>query len=136
VQGVVEEGSKIPVIIGVVLGAICVLGCLGASVFLFLFAPAKTTSVAVSTRAVALPPVMLAVLPDGGMLLDGAPVDDLGDALDDKRRSGQNSLTIAADPAVPYTFVVKIIDTAKQAGIENIALGVSAEEGPGGRDAG
>ena len=127
-----EEGSKTLVIIGVVLGGLLVLACLGGGAFFMLASreASKPVVVSVPPPAPAPEPLMLAVLPDAGVVLDDERVADaeLARALAARlSRPGGRSVVIAADEHVPYHRVVELMDLARTAGFDRVALSVGAK---------
>ena len=75
----------------------------------------------------------VAVLQDGRVVLSGNVVsnDELKKALDEARKKNPNTLVvIQADEGVPHGRVVEVMETAKGAGLGQLAIGV--REAPGG----
>ena len=128
----IQEGSKTPLIIGIVLAVLCGLACfIGGAFMLFgvrRAAPAAVT-VSVPVTAPALPQLTVALLPDGGVFVEDVriPPEDLGDALEASfRTSGDARVVIAADRSLSHQQVVGVIELAKKAGFTKVALAVSA----------
>ena len=74
----------------------------------------------------------VAVLQDGRVVLSGNVVsnDELRKALDEARKKNPNTLVvIQADEGVPHGRVVEVMETAKVAGLGQLAIGV--REAPG-----
>jgi biopolymer transport protein ExbD len=73
------------------------------------------------------PPLVVAVLPDGALALDGAPVADgeyegrLGAALR-ARPEGERTVLFAPAESAPYRRLVLALDGARRAGAETLAL--------------
>jgi biopolymer transport protein ExbD len=75
----------------------------------------------------------VAVLQDGRVVLSGNVVsqEELKKALDEARAKNPNTLVvIQADEGVPHGRVVEVMETAKGAGLGQLAIGV--REAPGG----
>jgi biopolymer transport protein ExbD len=77
----------------------------------------------------------VAVLSDGALRLDGAPVTEAGlrqRVRDEKGRNREVQAVIAGDRAVSYDRIIAVIDLVKQGGVDSFAL--SLERAAGGRE--
>lgn len=79
-----------------------------------------------SKTAVAAPaaksrPLILTVAPDGKCYLDAQPVEleKLGEAIKKARGDG-GEVAMKADKSVPFGTIIKVLDTLKESGIENL----------------
>jgi len=78
-----------------------------------------------SARQTGEPAVSVAVKRDGTILLDGAPVarEALQGALAERYgRGGKKELSLVSDRGVPFGQVVEVMDLARKAGAESIAV--------------
>lgn len=130
----IQEGSKTPLIIGIVLAALCALACLIGGAFLFFgvrVAAAPAMPVTVAAAAPAPAPVTasftIAVQPDGGVWVGDQQVlpADLEEHLADRfRASGDAQVVIAADRSLSHQQVIDVVDRVKRAGYTKLALAV------------
>ncbi len=79
-----------------------------------------------SKTAVAAPnakarPTILTISPDGQCFVNAQPVplEKLGDAIKDAGKDG-GEVAMRADKTVPFGTIIKVLDTLKEAGIENL----------------
>lgn len=79
-----------------------------------------------SKSAVAAPnakarPTLLTVSADGQCFVNAQPVElaKLGDAIKDAQKDG-GEVAMRADKTVPFGTIIKVLDTLKEAGIENL----------------
>jgi biopolymer transport protein ExbD len=79
-----------------------------------------------SKTAVAAPsaksrPTVLTISPDGQCFINTQPVelDKLGEAIKAASKDGEE-VTMRADKTVPFGTIIKVMDTLKEAGIENL----------------
>lgn len=79
-----------------------------------------------SKTAVAAPaaksrPLILTVSPDGKCFIDAQPVElaKLGEAIKAAKKDG-GEVAMRADTTVPFGTIIKVLDTLKEAGIENL----------------
>lgn len=127
-----EEGSKTLVVVGVVLGGLCLLACLAGTAFLFFGVRMSSGSTAVTVSApvavaAAPKPLTVVLLPDAGVVFDDAPVTDT-ELVDELTQhfdtDGDVQVVLAADERVPYTRVVQVLDLTRKIGFTRVALGV------------
>ena len=86
-----------------------------------------------SKTAVAAPsaksrPTLLTIAPDGQCYLNAQPVEleKLGDAIKAAQNDG-GEVTMKADKAVPFGIIIRVLDTLKEAGIENLPAQMSEQ---------
>ena len=86
-----------------------------------------------SKTAVAAPsaksrPTLLTIAPDGQCYLNAQPVEleKLGDAIKAAQSDG-GEVTMKADKAVPFGIIIRVLDTLKEAGIENLPAQMSEQ---------
>jgi biopolymer transport protein ExbD len=79
-----------------------------------------------SKTAVAAPsakarPTILTISPDGQCFVNAQPIslEKLGDAIKDAGKDG-GEVAMRADKTVPFGTIIKVLDTLKEAGIENL----------------
>ena len=79
-----------------------------------------------SKTAVAAPsakarPTILTISPDGQCFVNAQPIalEKLGEAIKDAGKDG-GEVAMRADKTVPFGTIIKVLDTLKEAGIENL----------------
>jgi biopolymer transport protein ExbD len=79
-----------------------------------------------SKTAVAAPsakarPTILTISPDGQCFVNAQPIalEKLGEAIKDAGKDG-GEVAMRADKSVPFGTIIKVLDTLKEAGIENL----------------
>ena len=79
-----------------------------------------------SKTAVAAPsakarPTILTISPDGQCYVNAQPIElaKLGDAIKEAGKDG-GEVAMRADKTVPFGTIIKVLDTLKEAGIENL----------------
>ena len=88
------------------------------------------TAVAASKSKADTPPLSLAVDKSGALRLEGRPVApaELTEELDRRRRADPAlRVVVAADKDTLHAFVVRALDAARRAGVEQIAFAVTPE---------
>ena len=132
----IEENSKTPLVIGIVLASLCALACLIGGAFMFLgVRRAAVAPVAVTVTTPVAPQLTVALQPDGGVWVDDQQVlpADLEAHLADRfRATGDAQVVIAADRSLPHQQVIDAVDGVKKAGYTRLAMAVSAEPLDGG----
>ena len=71
-------------------------------------------------------PTLLTIAPDGQCYLNAQPVEleKLGDAIKSAQQDG-GEVTMKADKAVQFGTIIRVLDTLKEAGIENLPAQMS-----------
>lgn len=123
----IEEGSKTPVIIGIILGVICAFACLLGGVFVLfgIRLPSPPPPPVVAAPGATL---MVALAADGGVYVDGvsvAPADLGTDLVARFHTEGDARVQIAADKSLPHAEVVRVMDEVKKAGYTRMSLMVA-----------